>query len=50
MRGYDNMADVCTDLGEVVDILWLSGTRRLLLNLSSHGLESRLIGSGRNCS
>jgi hypothetical protein len=27
VHGYDNVADVCTDLGEVVDVLWLSGTR-----------------------
>jgi hypothetical protein len=26
-RGYVNMTEVCNDLGGVVDVLWLSGTR-----------------------
>lgn len=27
VRGYSGMAEVCRDLGEVVDVLWRSGTR-----------------------
>lgn len=27
VHGYDSMIEVCKDLGEVVDVLWLSGTR-----------------------
>lgn len=27
VHGYESMADVCNDLSEVVDVLWLSGTR-----------------------
>jgi len=27
--GYDNARDLCRDLGEVVDVLWLSGTPSL---------------------
>jgi hypothetical protein len=26
--GYRNICDVCDDLSEIVDVLWLSGTRR----------------------
>jgi len=31
--GYDNARDLCRDLGEVVDVLWLSGTRRFCVVL-----------------
>jgi len=38
VSGYENMAQVCGDLGEVVDVLWLSGTPSLqipyLLNIA----------------
>ena len=27
VHGYESMSDVSKDLGEVVDVLWLSGTR-----------------------
>ena len=27
VHGYDNVGDVCRDLGEVIDVLWLTGTR-----------------------
>ena len=32
--GYRNICDVCKDLDEIVDVLWLSGTRRFSLNQS----------------
>ncbi|EPE34645.1 hypothetical protein GLAREA_10339 [Glarea lozoyensis ATCC 20868] len=39
VRGYTNMKDVCKDLGDVVDVLWLSGTPNLqipnLINIAS---------------
>lgn len=28
VHGYENMNEVCKDLSEIVDVLWLSGTRR----------------------
>lgn len=31
VTGYENMDEVCKDLEEVVDVLWFSGTRMLLL-------------------
>jgi hypothetical protein len=27
--GYTSMREVCKDLGDMVDVLWISGTRRL---------------------
>jgi hypothetical protein len=36
VHGYDNMVDVCKDLGEVVDVLWLSGTRMAPCQLTSY--------------
>jgi hypothetical protein len=29
LRGYTDIKEVCKDLGEVIDVLWLSGTRTL---------------------
>lgn len=29
VTGYESMEEVCRDLGEVVDVLWFSGTRML---------------------
>jgi hypothetical protein len=40
VHGYDNMADVCKDLGEVVDVLWLSGTRKSALTCLSLAEDS----------
>jgi hypothetical protein len=31
VHGYESMSDVSKDLGEMVDVLWLSGTRMLPL-------------------
>lgn len=31
-RGYERMGEVCRDLGEVVDVLWRSGTREFLFS------------------
>lgn len=31
-RGYERMGDVCKDLGEVVDVLWRSGTREFAIS------------------
>jgi hypothetical protein len=31
VSGYESMVDVSRDLGEVVDVLWLSGTREFPL-------------------
>ena len=28
VKGYESMAHVAKDLGEIVDVVWLSGTRR----------------------
>ena len=36
VHGYDDMVDVCKDLGEVVDVLWLSGTRMSPCQLTSY--------------
>lgn len=33
-RGYERMGEVCRDLGEVVDVLWRSGTREFSFLLS----------------
>jgi hypothetical protein len=30
VHGYESMSEVSKDLGEVVDVLWLSGTRMYL--------------------
>jgi hypothetical protein len=27
LQGYHSMREICKDLGEIVDVLWLSGTR-----------------------
>jgi hypothetical protein len=37
-RGYERMGDVCRDLGEVVDVLWRSGTREFALPFLSFSL------------
>jgi hypothetical protein len=30
--GYKSMDEICSDLGDVVDVLWKTGTRKLLLH------------------
>jgi hypothetical protein len=30
VHGYDSMIDICKDLGEVIDVVWVSGTRIFL--------------------
>lgn len=32
VHGYERIGDVCKDIEEVVDVLWLSGTRTMLPN------------------
>lgn len=39
--GYESFADVARDLGEVVDVVWLSGTR--MLNSLHHALAHELL-------
>ena len=32
VSGYESMSEVAKDLGEIVDVVWLSGTREFLLS------------------
>jgi hypothetical protein len=36
VHGYESMSEVAKDLGEVVDVLWLSGTRMYFCILVDH--------------
>jgi hypothetical protein len=48
VKGYESMGQVAKDFGEIVDVVWLSGTRMFTLNtLNFTHVEKQLFGDSK---